>query len=48
MPYKPYKISVLDSLDRWIVKAVCLKEKDAIEITDELITCGIFARYSSH
>lgn len=48
MPYKPYKISVMDRKFRWIVKAVCLKESDAIEITDELITCGIFARYSSH
>ena len=46
--YKPYKVSVMDSSARWIVKAVSLKESDARMIVDELLTCGFFARYSSH
>lgn len=46
--YKPYKISILDDKNRWIVKAVSLKESDAKMIVDELLTCGFFARYSSH
>ena len=43
-----YKISVTKDFEKWFVKAVSLKESEARVIVDELITCGIIARYSPH
>lgn len=45
---KLFKIAVTKDYEHWFVKAVCLRESEAKVIVDELLTCGIIARYSPH